>query len=97
LLDLWVVCDLIGPSRSELSYLKSLVTEAKKAATEQQSVQTVPLNFGKATQQQRGLKINFREIFRVVRFSTFATKSMAKQTSRRKAATSVFDPQLGRR
>jgi hypothetical protein len=29
----------------------------------------------KSTQQQRGLKINFREIFRVVRFSTFATKS----------------------
>src|SRR6266436_7374601 len=25
--------------------------------------------------QQRGLKVNFREIFRVVRFSTFATKS----------------------
>src|SRR5258705_12579018 len=30
---------------------------------------------GKATQQQRSPKINFREIFRVVRFSTFATIS----------------------
>ena len=29
----------------------------------------------KATQQQRSLKINFRETFRVVRFSTFATIS----------------------
>jgi hypothetical protein len=29
----------------------------------------------RATQQQRGPKINFREIFRVVRFSTFATIS----------------------
>ena len=29
-----------------------------------------------------GLKINFREIFRVVRFSTFATISEAKQTFR---------------
>ena len=28
---------------------------------------------GMATQQQRGLKINLRKIFRVVRFSTFAT------------------------
>jgi hypothetical protein len=30
------------------------------------------------TQQQRSPKINFREIFRVVRFSTFVTKSCAK-------------------
>jgi hypothetical protein len=29
----------------------------------------------KATQQQRSPKIDFREIFGVVRFSTFATKS----------------------
>jgi hypothetical protein len=29
----------------------------------------------KATQQQRGLTINFCDIFRVVRFSAFATKS----------------------
>ena len=31
--------------------------------------------------RQRGLKINFREIFGVVRFSTFATISPRKQTS----------------
>jgi len=43
-------------------------------------------------QRQECLKINFREIFGAARFSTFATKSGAKQTSRRKAATSVFDP-----
>ena len=35
----------------------------------------------KATQQQRSPSINVREIFRVVRFSTFATKSRGKRTS----------------
>ena len=43
----------------------------------------------KATQQHRGLKINFREIFWVVRFSTFATISAITGHSHciKKAAT----------
>jgi hypothetical protein len=40
-----------------------------------------------AMQQQRCPEIDFREIFCVIRFSSFATQSGAKQTSRRKAAT----------
>src|SRR5262245_15916372 len=35
-----------------------------------------PQRHRKATRQQRGARINFREIFRVVRFSTFATISV---------------------
>jgi hypothetical protein len=62
----------------------------------------------KATQQQRGLKINFPEIFRVVRFSTFPTISApnghadriglcpvsgAERKSHFSAARTVFDPE----
>ena len=46
----------------------------------------------RALQQWRRLKICFREIFGIVRFSTFATLSRVKRTSTLSVRTSEFDP-----
>jgi hypothetical protein len=46
----------------------------------------------RALQRWSCLKICFREIFGIVRFSTFATISVAERTRRPKAATSESDP-----
>jgi hypothetical protein len=47
----------------------------------------------KATQQQRSPKISFREIFTVVRFSTFATKSAKSCPWQARNPTSAFPPE----
>ena len=50
----------------------------------------------KATQQERSLKVSFREIFRVVRFSTFATLSANNGLAATKVERSDVDHLLNR-